>query len=207
MSAQANAKISPTGGRETAAVVAQAVAGDRDAFATLYNEHRPNVYRYLRNGRRCSKELAEDLTQDTFVRALRRIGSFDASRTGGGFGAWLTTIARNLHLDYVKSSYAKCEIPFGEFLDLPLDARQPERTAEESSLRALEQVEAATSIVIALRFLNDYQRTVIGLRYLDDLSLPQIADRLGKEPGAVKTLAFRARASMRQALGAEGAAA
>ncbi|MFF3310538.1 sigma-70 family RNA polymerase sigma factor [Streptomyces sp. NPDC002952] len=195
MSSQANAKIDATGGPATAALVVRAAAGDRDAFAALYNEHQRTVYRFLYFRTR-NKELAEDLTQETFIRALRRISTFTERPLTGGFGAWLATIARNLHADHVKSSRFRLEVPVGELFDG--DDRCG--TAEASALRELEAVEAAEIIAAAMTALTPYQQECVRLRYLEELSLDETVAVMEKPTGAVKTLTFRAIASLRRAL-------
>ena len=201
MSSQANAKISPTAG-PTAALVAKAGAGDRDAFATLYNDYRPEVYRYL-VGRTRNRDLAEDLTQEVFVRALRRIADF-ADRPGtSGFPAWLCVIARNLYTDHLKSARVRLETPTGQFFE----ADQLHASAEGDAVRQLEALEAADSVRKAMGRLTGNQRECIRLRYLEDLTLPETVAALGKREGAVKTLTCRAMASMRRALADEAVAA
>ncbi len=201
MSTQANAKINPSVGL-TAALVAKAAAGDRDAFATLYNEHRENVYRFLVR-RSHDRHLAEDLTQDVFVRALSRIDSFDGRRTGGGFAAWLSVIARNLYLDHVKKSRVQREVSVPEVFET--DAR--DRSTEVSVMRELDIAEANETLAMAMQVLNPHQQQCVRLRFIEELSVPETAARMGKDAGAVKTLTFRAMASMRRALADEAVAA
>lgn len=198
MSSQANAKISPPGGPSTAALVVQAAAGDRDAFATLYNEHRGEVYLSLVRRTR-NRDLAEDLTQDTFVRALRRIDTFSV-RPGGSFAGWLVTIARNLLMDHYKASSTRLEVFTGDFLD----ADEGIGSAESNALRELEAVEAAQTVAVALLALNPYQRECIRARFLEELSLPEAVARLGSGGGAVKTLTHRSLATMRRVLAEDG---
>lgn len=198
MSSQANAKISPTGDP----MVAQAAAGDRDAFAIIYNEHRDSVYRFLLKRTRNS-DLAEDLTQDVFARALRSIGTFAERTATGGVGGWLYTIARNIHIDHCRSGRTRLEMPVAEFHDV--DERYV--SAENNALRDLEAIEAAANVQAALTSLNPYQRRCIELRYIDELSVEEVAVALGKPTGAVKTLAFRSLRRMAIALTSEEVAA
>ncbi|MFM9602733.1 RNA polymerase sigma factor [Streptomyces turgidiscabies] len=191
MSAQANAKISASGGL-TAALVAKAGAGDRDAFATLYNEHRVPVYRFLRT-RGCSEQLAEDLTQDTFVRALGRIGTFAERPASGGFGGWLYTIARNLHVDHARSGRTKYEVTVAEVFE----ADERFDSAELSVLRRMEAAEAAATVRAAMGSLTGAQRECLRLRFMEELPLKEAATRLDRTTGAVKTLTDRAKSGMR----------
>ena len=94
--------------------LARARTGDREAFAHLYREHYAFVYRYLLCRTR-DRHLAEDLTQEVFARALRGIGGF--AWRGTDPVAWLTTIARNLHLDEVGRSRTRWETLVPEFRD------------------------------------------------------------------------------------------
>src|SRR3546814_8710047 len=77
---------------------------NRTAFATLYNDNRQRVYRYFQYRVR-NRQLAEDLTQEVFVRALRRVSAFTFQ--GSNFEAWLVTIARNLYFDHLKSEIGR----------------------------------------------------------------------------------------------------
>ena len=90
------------------ALVDLAKDGDSEAFGQLYDHYVTGVFRfiYYRVG---SQQLAEDLTSETFVRGLRAIQRFNWQ--GKDFGAWLTTIARNLVADHFKSSRARLETP------------------------------------------------------------------------------------------------
>lgn len=103
-------------------LVERAQAGEADAFGRLYDQYSDTVYRYIyyRVG---GKATAEDLTSETFLRALRRIGTF--TWQGRDFGAWLVTIARNLVADHFKSSRFRLEVTTGEMLDANEVARSP----------------------------------------------------------------------------------
>ena len=102
------------------ALVERAQAGDAEAFGLIYDRYVDTVFRfiYFRVGNR---PLAEDLTSDTFLRALKRIGSF--TWQGRDLGAWLVTIARNLVADHFKSGRYRLEVTTGDVLDA--DRRGP----------------------------------------------------------------------------------
>ncbi|WP_432041469.1 RNA polymerase sigma factor [Streptomyces cadmiisoli] len=195
MTSQVNDTISPPG----ADLVARAAAGDRDAFATLYNEHQARVFAYLyrRTGNRA---LAEDLTQDTFLRALRKLDTFTGPRRGG-FAAWLTVISRNILADHLKCLRTRLEEPVADFRD----SEERDRSAEASALRELEIEDATDSVVTAMLTLNAAQRQVVQLRFLDGLSVPETAAVMGGTHGATKTLTFRALRKMRAELTAVSA--
>ena len=94
-------------GTRLIALVDLARGGDTEAFGQLYDHYQPSVYRfvYYRVG---SVTLAEDLTSETFFRALRSMGSFRWQ--GKDFGAWLMTIARNLTADHFKAGRTRLEL-------------------------------------------------------------------------------------------------
>ena len=89
------------------ALVELARAGDKDAFGLLYDHYQGSVYRFLYYRTR-SQTLAEDLTSETFFRALRSMSSFRWQ--GKDFGAWLMTIARNLATDHFKAGRTRLEL-------------------------------------------------------------------------------------------------
>ena len=89
------------------ALVELARKGDADAFGLLYDHYQASVYRFLYYRTR-SSTLAEDLTSETFFRALRSMTNFRWQ--GKDFGAWLMTIARNLATDHFKAGRTRLEM-------------------------------------------------------------------------------------------------
>ncbi|MEU5825783.1 MULTISPECIES: ECF subfamily RNA polymerase sigma factor, BldN family [Streptomyces] len=162
-------------------LVERAQAGEADAFGRLYDQYSDTVYRYIyyRVG---SKATAEDLTSETFLRALRRISTF--TWQGRDFGAWLVTIARNLVADHFKSSRFRLEVTTGEMLDANEVARSPEDSVLESLSNA--------ALLEAVRRLNPQQQECVTLRFLQGLSVAETARVMGKNEGAIKTLQYRA---------------
>ncbi|MFI9049595.1 ECF subfamily RNA polymerase sigma factor, BldN family [Streptomyces sp. NPDC053427] len=162
-------------------LVERAQAGEADAFGSLYDQYADTVYRYIyyRVGGRAT---AEDLTSETFLRALRRIGTF--TWQGRDFGAWLVTIARNLVADHFKSSRFRLEVTTGEMLD----ANEVERSPEDSVLESLSNA----ALLEAVRKLNPQQQECVTLRFLQGLSVAETARVMGKNEGAIKTLQYRA---------------
>ncbi|WP_306322965.1 MULTISPECIES: ECF subfamily RNA polymerase sigma factor, BldN family [unclassified Streptomyces] len=162
-------------------LVERAQDGEADAFGRLYDQYSDTVYRYIyyRVG---GKATAEDLTSETFLRALRRIGTF--TWQGRDFGAWLVTIARNLVADHFKSSRFRLEVTTGEMLD----ANEVERSPEDSVLESLSNA----ALLDAVRRLNPQQQECVTLRFLQGLSVAETARAMNKNEGAIKTLQYRA---------------
>jgi RNA polymerase sigma-70 factor, ECF subfamily len=174
------------------ALVQLAQAGDAAAFGQIYEEYVDVVYRYVYV--RCgSHHLAEDLTAETFVRALRRLDSF--TWTGKDIAAWFVTIARNLIVDHTKSSRFRMEITTGELLDSDerADAPDTEVLARMRDRKLLE----------AVKELKPEQQECIVLRFLQGMSLTETAAVLGRKENAVKQLQLRAVRALHRALDGE----
>jgi RNA polymerase sigma-70 factor (ECF subfamily) len=162
-----------------APVVERARQGDSEAFGQLYDHYQASVYRVIYAQTR-STTLTEDLTADTFFRALRGIEGFklDAAL----FPAWLFRIARNRVIDHFKASRTRFEQAhdMSRYEDLADDA--------DTELMALLNRER---VRVALAELPAGQRRVIEMRFLGELSITEVADLLDTTEGAVKQLQLR----------------
>ena len=105
------------------ALVHSAQQGDAEAFGELYDHYVTMVHRYVYH-RVGDRATAEDVTSETFVRALRRIDSL--SFQGRDVGAWLVTIARNIIFDHVKSSRYRLEVTTADMRDADRATDGPE---------------------------------------------------------------------------------
>lgn len=170
---------------EVWALVERAQAGESEAFGLIYDRYVDTVFRfiYFRVGNR---QLAEDLTSDTFLRALKRIGSF--TWQGRDLGAWLVTIARNLVADHFKSGRYRLEITTGDVLDADKEDRGPEGTPEAAVVDHITNV----TLLTAVKRLNPEQQECIVLRFLQGFSVAETAQAMGKNEGAIKALQYRA---------------
>jgi RNA polymerase sigma-70 factor (ECF subfamily) len=162
-------------------LVRAAQEGDRSAFALLYDKYVDVVFRYVlfRVG---DRELAEDVTSETFLRALRRITS--VTYQGRDVGAWFVTIARNLVLDHVKSSRFRLEVTTAEVDDSGRVEAGPEQQVLAGATRS--------ALLECVRQLGDDQRECIVLRFLQGLSVAETAAVMSRNEGAVKALQHRA---------------
>ena len=163
------------------ALVELARGGDSEAFGMLYDHYNASVYRFLyyRVG---SVALAEDLTSETFFRALRNMSSFQWQ--GKDFGAWLMTIARNLAADHYKAGRTRLELPTDD-----MGAHDSVTEGPENAVLA-----SLTNEVLlqAVRELPKEQQDCLILRFLQGLSIAETAKVLGRSDGAVKQLQLRA---------------
>ncbi len=170
---------------EVWALVERAQQGDGEAFGLIYDRYMDTVFRFIffRVGNR---PLAEDLTADTFLRALKRIGSF--TWQGRDLGAWLVTIARNLVADHFKSGRYRLEVSTGDVLDADQAERGPEGSPEAAVVDHITNV----TLLAAVKQLNPEQRECIVLRFLNGFSVAETAQAMGKNEGAIKALQYRA---------------
>lgn len=166
-------------------LVERAQQGDTAAFGLIYDRYVDTVFRfiYFRVGNR---PLAEDLTSDTFLRALKRISSF--TWQGRDLGAWLVTIARNLVADHFKSGRYRLEVTTGDVLDADREDRGPEGSPESAVVDHITNV----ALLTAVKQLNPEQQECIVLRFLQGFSVAETAQAMGKNEGAIKALQYRA---------------
>lgn len=162
------------------ALVDLARDGDSEAFGQLYDHYAPGIYRFVYY-RVSSHQLAEDLTSETFLRGLRAIQRF--TWQGKDFGAWLTTIARNLIADHFKSSRSR--------LEMVSEAVPEDRTASGAEDEVMSIV-SHEMLFDAVGALPPEQRDCVLMRFIQGLSIAQTAAVLGRSEGAVKQLQLRA---------------
>lgn len=163
------------------ALLTLAQQGDGEAFGQIYDYHFDDVYRYL-HYRLGSHSLAEDLTSETFLKALERIDSF--TYRGRDIRAWFITIARNLVTDYYRSSRYSLEVMTSDMLD----ADRGDDGIEGEVLGRLGDEE----LVAAIRQLRPEQQECVALRFLQGLSVAETAAIMKRSEGAVKQLQLRA---------------
>ncbi len=172
-------------------LVTRAQAGDLDAFGVLYSRYAEMVHRFIYY-RVHDRALAEDFTSDTFLRALRRIGS--VNYRGRDIGAWLITIARNIVLDHAKSARTRLEVMTAVTLDGDT-APSPESAV----------IDAVTSelLLTAISALNNEQGECVTLRYIRGFTIAEAAAQMGKTEGAIKALQHRAVRKLAELVGDE----
>ncbi len=165
----------------------EAVFADEEAFSRWYEQSVPRVYAFVFNRCGGSADVAEELTQQTFVEAFRRRGGYDGR---GDVVAWLCGIARHKLADH----YRRLE--------------REERRHRRLVLRNVAVAEAGwaaadsrPAIEAALRALPAQQRAVLLFRYLDRQSVPDIARVIGRSVEATESLLARARRSFARAYG------
>jgi RNA polymerase sigma-70 factor (ECF subfamily) len=176
------------------AVVRAVRGGDRSAFAELVDRYQRRLFGLALMMLR-DPSAAEDVAQDAFVRAFTHLDSYDERRP---FYPWLATIAVRLAQNQLRRrATATARASEREPADLPATSTVDplgEVVAEERSRRLWRQVAA----------LPSGQRTAVALHYRDGLKVNEIASALGVTSGTIKTLLFRARRRLREALAPVG---
>lgn len=158
----------------TDADLARAARDHPEAFTPLYDRYVMRVYGYLRS-RTDDPEDARDLTQQVFLRALDGVAGYDERRAS--FGAWLFGIARNASADAYRRRRSAVSWEM-----LP-DARH-QIVLEDPEDSALDR-ESLTRLWNLLTELGPEKREMVWLRFVSDLSVPEIAEVIGKSPAAV----------------------
>lgn len=169
--------------RSEAELVASCKSGHLQDFDPLYRSYVERIYAFSYR-RAPSREVAEDITSATFLRALEKIGSFDPAR--GVFSAWLYGIAKNALTDYYRS--LKTTVPIEDAWDLPSDSDATEDTGKRLNREQLKK---------ALSTLDSRKREILLLRFWDDLSYKEIAELTGESEGNCKMIVSRSVQSLR----------
>jgi RNA polymerase sigma factor (sigma-70 family) len=164
-------------------------AGDPEGVRAVYREFGRLVYAVARRTLR-SPELAEEATQETFVKAWRAAAGFEPGRE---LGPWLATIARRTAIDLYRrearravSSLADVAVDDASVVELP---------------PGVEQAYDVWAVRQAVDELPDDEREVVRLQHLEELTHAEVAERLGVPVGTVKSRSFRAHRRLALRLG------
>lgn len=173
-----------------------------DDWATLVRAHQDRIYATcLRMVGRA--DLAADLTQDTFVKAIQGVQAFDGQ---SAFSTWLTRIAMNLCLTHFRAAKVRDRaIAEAQRLGIASSSdsdRVSGHFRELGNASSVEQSEARGALSRALGNLDADQRAILVLRDVQGLDYDHIAAALDIAVGTVKSRLFRARLALRQALDA-----
>lgn len=179
-----------------AAAVALARDGDSEAFRTLVERHSRAVFR-LAHRMTGSPQDAEDVVQDTFLKAYRQLGRFESR---ANFGTWLHRIAVNCSIDLIRARPHResgHDTPDLEQFGAALEAGDPARTSPE---RLMLSTEVQDRIALAMDGLSRMERAAFVLRHFEGRTIEEISGALGLKANAAKHSIFRAVKKMRVAL-------
>jgi RNA polymerase sigma-70 factor (ECF subfamily) len=173
------------------AVIALAQGGDEEAFRLLVERHSRSIYRlaFRMTGR---VEDAEDVVQETFIRAYRQIGRFESRAT---VRTWLYRIGFNCAVDYLRARPHREDAMPAEALDA-----QPLPTSAPSADDLVFATEIGAEVQHALAILSPQERAAFLMRHCHECSIEDISRALGLKTNAAKHAVFRAVKKMRVAL-------
>jgi len=181
--------------------VALAQEGDPRAFRDLYQRHYGRIFRLALRYMR-SLEDAEDVAQETFIKAYSGLDSFDRG-FGSGFSAWLNRICVNCAIDHRRKAKRMAGNGLVALEDLHHEPVSPGPSPEDKAISA----EAFSAIAAWTARLSPRQRIIFALRYRQHLDIKQIAGRLDCSEGNVRLHLFRSTLKLRHCYSETAAAA
>ena len=164
------------------ALVREVLKGDRDAFGKLYSLYAPMVHGILLS--RVPATEVDDLVQEVFLQALKKLGSL---RDANAFGGWLAMITRNRAMDFHRRQRPSEELTE----DLGASTREDERKSQ------------AVEALKIIRSLPEAYRETLVLRLVEGMTGPEIAARTGLTPDSVRVNLSRGMKMLRERLGKE----
>ncbi|MGD0519539.1 MAG: sigma-70 family RNA polymerase sigma factor [Thermoguttaceae bacterium] len=164
-------------------------AGDLSAWEQLYVRCLPTVWRYVYLRAGGDRHLAEDIVSETVLALVRQISSLKPD--DGNLSGWLITVARNKLGDHRRNAARAAA--------LAAKARDDDISpiAGDGPEAVLEAAETRKQVLAVMDGLPDEERLALEWKYIDDLSVGDIADRLGRTEKAVESVLYRARRSFR----------
>jgi RNA polymerase sigma-70 factor (ECF subfamily) len=163
--------------------------GDSEAWSALYERYLPTAWRYVHARVEGDRHLAEDIVSETMLALVHQIRELDPS--GGSLAGWLKQVARHKLSDHRrKSGRAERAARAAAQDSLP-------QQAQSGGATSLETEETKVHVIRVMDELPDEERLVLEWKYLDRLSVREIAHRLGRTEKAAESLLYRARCSFR----------
>lgn len=161
-------------------LLSKAQAGETSAFNEIYSLYFKKIFRFIFY-RVSHKEVAEDLTEEVFIKVYGKISTV---RSSDAFEGWLYQIARNAVIDYYREKKSHASVSLEEV----------ENTLEYES-NIVDVVSASQDQKLLLELLKEIgaeQQIVIKLKFLEHLENPEIAELLHKSEGAIRVIQHRA---------------
>lgn len=168
-------------------LVAKAKQGDSAAFSRLYDLYFKKIYQFVFY-RVSHKEIAEDLTEDVFIKAYSKLSGINSNTS---FEGWLYQIARNRVIDYYRDKKQM----------VALDEIENTFSYEETVIDTLHLESRQKILLETLKKLKSDQQIVLKLKFFENLENEEIAEILGKTEGAIRVIQHRAMQKLKELLG------
>jgi RNA polymerase sigma-70 factor (ECF subfamily) len=170
------------------------LGGERERFAVLVDRYKRGITNFIGASVRSPSDVA-DLSQETFLRAYAHLGTFNPAL--GRFSTWIYHIARNVVRTFLGKSQRRPQLQeLGD--ERSLEAAVPDCSLEADPSGGVLRSEAEADVRAALAELPERTRTVLALRYYDNLEYQAIAQTMGLSLGNVKTLIHRGKLALAQ---------
>ena len=153
--------------------------GERKAFEKLVTKYQSNIRRFFLNLTYGNKELSDDLSQETFIKAYLYLNNF---RCTARFSTWLYRISYNVYYDYIRKTNREVSI---ETFDFNTDLSNSEDNSDKINL--------TMDLYESLKILREVEKTALILFYMEDLTHDKIAVIMNCPVGTVKSLILRGR--------------
>jgi len=173
-------------------LVGLVLAEDREAFSVLVERYKRGIANFIGASVRPSADVA-DLTQETFLRAYAHLGTFNPEL--GKFSTWIYHIARNVVRTFLGKSLRRP--PTSDFgNERTIENALPDQSLDTDPSLGVLRSEAEAEVRAALALLPERTRTVLALRYYDNMDYQTIATTMGLSLGNVKTLIHRGKLAL-----------
>ncbi len=182
-------QLAEDGWHGDADLIRRVQAGSETALAALYQRYLPSLWRYVYRRLRGDAPAAEDVVSESFLAAIRGVKRIDPDAVC--VCAWLTGIARHKLQDHWRRRGDDCP---------PLEADAVAAPARPGPHDLLEADERRARVAEAMARLRDEERLALEWKYVDELSVREIAGRIGRTEKAAEALLYRARRGLRTAL-------
>jgi RNA polymerase sigma-70 factor (ECF subfamily) len=174
------------------ALVKLVLGGERDCFSVLVDRYKRGITNFIGASVRSQADVA-DLSQETFLRAYAHLGTFNPNL--GRFSTWIYHIARNVVRTHLGKNLRRPQAQeLGE--DQTLENVLPDLSQDADPAGRMLRAEAECDVRAALAELPERTRTVLSLRYYDNMDYQKIAETMGLSLGNVKTLIHRGKLAL-----------
>jgi RNA polymerase sigma-70 factor (ECF subfamily) len=175
-------------------IILLAREGSMDAFHQLYHSHWERIWRIALRYTG-SKDDAEDIMQETFVHAFKKMHTYKF-HLSSSFASWLNTICLNCTIDFLRRRKSKQSNKHISLNDLVMEPASP----NPSPLKIAEEKQAGKKIQESLQLLSPRQRIIFDMRFNQHMDIREIAEGLRCSTSNVKTQIFRSLQKLRKTL-------